>query len=115
MSYVVTWIEEETGNTRDELLQETAPIKAKGLSVCYVELFGDSCKHLPSIKGDQSSSTHREQFDEIFAFNLLQHICFCESLDGQQSAYHAILNAMPLIEHVPSQMPGTSVPKLLGY
>jgi hypothetical protein len=33
MCYVVTWIEEETGNTREELLEEAAPIKAEGLSV----------------------------------------------------------------------------------
>jgi hypothetical protein len=33
MCYVVTWIEEETGNTREELLEEAAPIKAEGLSI----------------------------------------------------------------------------------
>jgi hypothetical protein len=83
MCYVVTWIEEETGNKREELLEEAAPIKADGLSVRYVELFGGSCNHRPLIKGDQFSSTHEEQFHEIFAFNLWQYICFCESLDWQ--------------------------------
>jgi hypothetical protein len=38
MCYVITRIEEETRNAREDFLQEAAPIKAKGLSVCYVEL-----------------------------------------------------------------------------